>query len=101
MSAATDPDLLPKQRAIVGHIDTPERSNEPIYVDATRAASGEKSSGKDHAKATSTPHALAVVVHSVRVRIEYAELLFQMTQARDQHDHVEQQFQTSLAKILR
>ena len=32
MSAATDPDPLPKQRAIVGHIDTPERSPEPIYA---------------------------------------------------------------------
>ena len=41
MSAATDPDPLPKQRAIVGHIDTPERSNEPIYADATGRPRGD------------------------------------------------------------
>ena len=44
MPAATDPGLLPKQRAIVGHIDTPERSNEPIYADATRTSSGDQAS---------------------------------------------------------
>ena len=35
MSAATDPDPLPNQMAIVGQIDTPERSDAPINVDAT------------------------------------------------------------------
>ena len=90
MSAATGPGVLPQQGVIVGHVDTPERSHEPIYADATSAASGEKSSGKDHAKATSTPRALAVAVHSVRVRIEYTELLLQNTQALDQHPRVAQ-----------
>ena len=44
MSAATGPDPLPKQRAIVGHIDTPERSNKPINADAARTSSGEQAS---------------------------------------------------------
>ena len=44
MSAATGPDPLPKQRAIVGHIDTPERSNKPINAHAARTASGEQAS---------------------------------------------------------
>ena len=90
MSAPTGPGLLPQQGVIVGHVDTSERSNEPIYADAARAASGEKSYGMDHAKATSTPHALAAVVHSVRVRIEHTELLLQNTQALDQHPRVAQ-----------
>ena len=90
MSAHTGPGLLPQQGVIVGHVDTSERSNEPIYVDEARVASGEKSSGKDPAQATSTPHALAAAVHSVRVRNEYTELLLQNTQALDQHERVEQ-----------
>ena len=44
MSAATGPDPLTKQRTIVGHIDTPERSNKPINADATRTSSGEQAS---------------------------------------------------------
>ena len=90
MSVPMGPNALAQQGGIVGHIDTPERSNEPIYADAARAASGEKSSGKDPAQATSTPHALAAAVHSVRVRIEYTELLLQNTQALDRHEKVEQ-----------
>ena len=45
MSAHTGPGLLPQQGVIVGNVDTSERSNEPFYADAARAASGEKSSG--------------------------------------------------------
>ena len=101
MSVPMGPNALPQQGELVGHVDTPERSNEPIYADAARAASGEKSSGKDPAQATSTPHALAAAVHSVRVRIAPTALLLQNTQARDQHEKVEQQVQTSLANILR
>ena len=44
MSAVTDPDPLPKQRAIVGQIGTPERSNEPSNADATCTTSGEQAS---------------------------------------------------------
>ena len=44
MSAATGPDPLTKQRTIVGHIDTPERTNKPINADATRTSSGEQAS---------------------------------------------------------
>ena len=44
MSAATGPDPLPKQRAIAGHIDTPERSNKPINADAARTSFGEQAS---------------------------------------------------------
>ena len=82
-SAPMCPNALPQQGELVGHVDTPERSNEPVYVDAARAASGEKSSGKDPAQATSTHHALAAVVHSVRVRIEYTELLLRNLAALD------------------
>ena len=89
MSAPTGPGLLPQQGVIVGHVDTSERSNVPIYAAADRAASGEKSSGKELAQAASTHHALAAAVHSVRVRIEYVELLFASTGARDQHEKVE------------
>ena len=89
MSAPTGPGLLPQQ-GFVGHVSTSERSNEPIYVDAACAASGEKSYGKDPAQATSTPHALAAAVHSVRVRIEHTEFLLQNTHALDQHERVEQ-----------
>ena len=42
----------------------------------------------------------AVAVHSVRLRIEYVELLFQSTQVREEHEKVEQQFQTAIATIL-
>ena len=90
MSAHTGPGLLPQQGVIVGHVDTSERSNVPIYAAADRAASGEKSSGKDLAQAASTHHALAAAVLSVRVRIEYTELLLQNTQALDQHPRVAQ-----------
>ena len=41
MSAATGPDPLTKQRTIVGHIDTPERSNEPIYAVIPGSNSGD------------------------------------------------------------
>ena len=44
MSAATGPDPLPKQRAIVCQIGTPERSNKPINADAARTSSGEQAS---------------------------------------------------------
>ena len=49
---------------IVGHIDTSERSNVPIYAAADCAASGEKSSGKDLAQAKSTPQTLAAAVQA-------------------------------------
>ena len=42
----------------------------------------------------------AAAVHSVRLRIEYVELLFQSTQVREEHEKVEQQFQTAIATIL-
>ena len=44
MSAATGPDPLTKQRTIVGHIDTPERSHEPINTAVARTSSGEQAS---------------------------------------------------------
>ena len=44
MSAATGPDPLSKQRAIDGHIGTPERSNKPINADAARTSFGEQAS---------------------------------------------------------
>ena len=90
MPARTGPGLLPQQGLIVGHVDTPEGSNVPIYAAAGLAASDEKSSGTDPAQATSTHHAQAAAVHSVRVRIEYTELLLRNTQALDQHARVAQ-----------
>ena len=39
---AADGPLAPA--VIVGHIDTPERSNEPIHADATRTSSGDQAS---------------------------------------------------------
>ena len=101
MSAPTSPGLLPQQGAIVGHIDTSERSNVPIYAAADCAASGEKSSGKDLAQATSTPQTLAAAVQAVRVRIEYTELLLPNLEALDQHLRVPEEFQTSFAKLMR
>ena len=88
MSTPTGPGLLPQQDVFVGHDGTSERSHEPINADAARAASGEKSNGKGHAKATPTPQALATAVHSVLVRIEYTELLLLNAQALDQHANV-------------
>ena len=90
MSTPTGPGLLPQQEVIVGHDGTSERSHEPINADAARAASGGESPGKDNAKATSTPQSLATAVHSVRVRIEYTELLLLNAQALDPHEKVEQ-----------
>ena len=88
MSAPTSLGLLPQQGVIVGHVDTSERGNVPIYAAADGAASGEKSSGKDLAQATSTPQTLAAVVQAVRVRIEYTELLLRNLAALDQHPRV-------------
>ena len=69
------PNALPQQGGIVGHVDTPERSNEPIYDDAARVASGEKPFGKEPAQGMPTPQTLAAAMNSVRVRSEYTELL--------------------------
>ena len=60
---------------IVGHIDTPERSNEPIYADAARVASGEKSFGKEPAQGLPTTQTLEAAMNAVRQRSEYTELL--------------------------
>ena len=85
MSAGKDPSLLSQQGVIAGH------SNEPIDADVARVSSGVRGNYGSMS---------AVAVHSVRLRIEYVELLFQSTQVREEHEKVEQQFQTEIATIL-
>ena len=60
---------------IVDHVDTPERSNEPINSDAARVASGEKSFGKEPAQGLPTTQTLEAAMNAVRQRSEYTELL--------------------------
>ena len=69
------PNALPQQGELVGHVDTPERSNEPIYADAARVASGEKSFVKEPAQGLPTTQTLEAAMNSVRLRSEYTELL--------------------------
>ena len=85
MSAGKDPSPLAQQGVIAGY------SSEPIDVDVARVSSGVRS---DYGSMS------AAAVNSVRLRIEYVELLFQSTQVRGEHENVEQQFQTAIATIL-
>ena len=85
MSAGKDPSLLSQQGVIAGY------SNEPIDVDVTRVSSG----GRGNYGSMS-----AAAVNSVRLRIEYVELLFQSTQVREEHEKVEQQFLNAIETIL-
>ena len=71
------PNALAQQGGIVGHIDTPERSNEPIYADAARVASGEKSFVKEPAQGLPTIQTLAAAMISVRVRSEFGAPLLE------------------------
>ena len=75
MSVPMGPNALAQQGGIVAHIDTPERSNEPIYADAARVVSGAKSFGKEPAQGLPTTQTLAAAMISVRVRSEYMERL--------------------------
>ena len=54
----------------MGHVDTTERSNEPIYFDDPTAASGGQSCGTDPQQDTTTGLAMAATVNAVRKRIE-------------------------------
>ena len=78
MSAMSVPKSL---NAMVGgivlphHVDTPERSNEPINSDAARVASREKSFGKEPAQGLPTTQTLEAAMNAVRQRNEYTELL--------------------------
>ena len=75
MSVPMGPNALAQQGGIVGHIDTPERSNEPIYADAARVASCEKSFVKEPAQGLPTTQTLEAAMNSVRLRSGYTELL--------------------------
>ena len=69
------PNALAQQGGIVGHIDTPERSNEPIYADAARVASREKSFGQEPAQGLPTTQTLEAAMNAMRKRSEYTERL--------------------------
>ena len=75
MSVPMGPNALAQQGGIVGHIDTPERSNEPIDADAARVASGEKSFVKEPAQGLPTTQTLEAAMNAVRQRTEYTELM--------------------------
>ena len=68
------PNALAQQGGIVGHVDTPERSNEPINSDAARDASREKPFAEP-AQTLSTTQTLEAAMNAVRQRTEYTELM--------------------------
>ena len=56
------------------HVDTPERSNEPINSDAARDASREKPFAEP-AQTLPTTQTLEAAMNAVRQRTEYTELM--------------------------
>ena len=84
---AHGPKRVAAAKELVDHVDSPEESNESIYADAARAASGEKSFGENPAQAMPTPQTMQAAMHAVQIHIEYAEPLLQGTLALDQREH--------------